>query len=617
MKEMKDWQYRSELREDLAGASSIADVDRNSQTWPKRRWTLFAIPLLLFATYAAYAPAAQFSFTYDDFAIIVHNPRVHSTRFMAQYFTEQVWGDNVNRAGNLYRPFFLTWLLANYQIFGLSPPGWHFTSILLHLFATWLVFLLARALLEEPNRVAALFAAAVFGLHPIHVEAVAWVSGVTESMSTCLFVGSFLCFLRCRTKHKFGIAASVLLFAGALCSKETAIVLPAVIVCYLLLFPDSGRGRWERASIRSMAATLAPYVLVVAIYVVVRSAVLHGIGHPVADIPVSSSALMLPWALYFYISQLLIPLGLGPFYDIDRSHPLSITGLILPLLVLAGFVLYLWWWTRKTRSNQPIFLTVWFVLTLAPAFGIFLLMSRFEGVHDRYLYLPSVAFAILAGYIWLRVRALIETPKSRTQQVVVALVLLTGMGLATRHQAEYWQNDLVLFTRACAVAPHNSLARLNLAAELMRRNRFKEALDEIRVATAEDPKSGIAYSLAGKAYYFLGRYSEAETSYLQALKFSPAEPEDLYYLAMSQIDMGKPIEGLEVLRRGLSLWSNLPQYHFAMGLALSKTGNWPGAQEEYHRELVLYPESQSARDGLKEASAHILGAARKSRNDDQ
>ena len=86
---------------------------------------------------------------------------------------------------------------------------------------------------------------------------------------------------------------------------------------------------------------------------------------------------------------------------------------------------------------------------------------------------------------------------------------------------------------------------------------------------------------------------------------------------MAQIDMGKPIEGLEVLRRGLSLWSNLPQYHFAMGLALSKTGNWPGAQEEYHRELVLYPESQSARDGLKEASAHILGAARKSRNDDQ
>ena len=572
-------------------------------------WIFAGVSLVLLATFATYAAALHFHFVYDDFTIIVYNERVHSSRFLAQYFTQQVWGNDAGAAANLYRPLFLTWLFLNYKMFGLSPAGWHFTNILLHILATWLVFLLSRKLLGRRNSYAALIAAALFGLHPVHVEAVAWVSAVTELLSACFFLGSFLCFLQAGSgKRLVWVPFSLLLFVGALGSKETAILLPVALLCYLLLLPEDQEAMWDKGRLISISVRLIPYILVSAGYLGVRYAVLHGMAHSLSDQPLWSSALLIPWALQFYIGQWLLPVGLAPFYDLDRNHALSAPLLLLSLAVLCGLAVCIFYWARKVKSNVPVFLGAWFVLTLAPALAILLLMSRYEGVHDRYLYLPSVALAILSGSLWSLLFAPHAGSKRISQQVVCAVVLVAALGLASRQQGEYWQNDLALFTRACAVAPQNAMARLNLAAELLRRGRFQESLAESQAVIRQDSHLGIAYSLAAEASFLQGDYAKAESNYLQSLKMSAPEPKQLFYLGMSEIKMRKYSDGLSVLQKAVTLWPEAPLLHYAMGMAFAGMGNWPGAREQYQLELQFHPQTPGLKATLLDAEQHLTPA---------
>src|SRR5262249_37080887 len=151
------------------------------------------------------------------------------------YFTADVWAhvtlDVGDRPPAYYRPLFLAWLFANYQLFGTDPAGWHLASVLLHLLATVLAYRFVRAITGKPFPAA--LAALLFGLHPVPVESVTWISGTTEPLMAAAFLASVLCYMRGReTESSLWSALSILLFGLALLAKETAIMLPAVLLAY-------------------------------------------------------------------------------------------------------------------------------------------------------------------------------------------------------------------------------------------------------------------------------------------------------------------------------------------------------------------------------------------------
>src|SRR5574340_712765 len=204
---------------------------------PETGTTLSALlPLLLLAaTFIVYVGTLQFEFVYDDMGQIVNNPVVHSWRYLPWYFHSNVWMQQY-AVGNYYRPLFLFWLLLNYTLFGLQPLFWHLTTVLAHLAVTWMVYLLVRRLTSD--QATAAIAALLFGLHPIHLEAVAWISGVTEPLLAMLLVPAFLCYLnyRERGRARRWLLLSLLLFALALLTKETAVVLPALLFAYAWIY---------------------------------------------------------------------------------------------------------------------------------------------------------------------------------------------------------------------------------------------------------------------------------------------------------------------------------------------------------------------------------------------
>jgi tetratricopeptide (TPR) repeat protein len=569
-----------------------------------------AMFVVLAATFFVYALTMRFGFVYDDFDQIVHNPRVHSIHFLPQYFTTDVWAQLEHHPQNLYRPLFLTWLLANFKLFGTHPSYWHLTTILMHLAVAFLVYVLARKLIPG-QPLAALVAVAIFALHPSHVEAVAWISGVTEPLAAVFFLGSFLCYLeyRARKGGMAWLASSLVLCAAAILAKETAVVLPAIIVSYeWFLRPQAAYETLSSSKKKLLLAFVAaaPFAVLDIIYFVLRMTALHGIAHGFPDVPLWRSLVTLPIVIVSYLSQLCVPVNLAPYYDVEYA---SGTNTILPVLVLLSLAFGIWWWARKINSRLPQFLSAWFLFTIAPVMALFVVISRYFNVHDRYLYLPSIAFALLAGQI---TASSFERLRMRNKAYLAAAVMLwvIALGLATRHQAGFWKDNLTLYARGAEIAPRNVLAKLNFASALFWKGRYADAFALAEQAVRLDPTMPVNLNAAGQAAYYMGNYPVAESYYLRALAIAPPQVDQLYYLGMARIKMKRYDEALAALQKGNSLWPNSPGYHAAFGQILAAQGNWEGARKQYQLELTYNPQTPGAKDGLAKAEAHLASSPR-------
>jgi len=204
----------------------------------------FIVPAFVVAiTFIGYMGTLRYDFVYDDEYVIVQNPSIQSWAALPRFFTEHLWFFKFSMS-NYYRPIFLVWLALNHTLFGLDPVGYHLTTVLAHVTVTLLVFHLARRLTGDLG--AAAIASLLFGLHPAHIEGVAWICGVSEPLMAMFLLGSFLCYLRYRDtnigRRKLWFVASLGLATLAVFEKETAVILPALIFAYEVIFRRSDGG---------------------------------------------------------------------------------------------------------------------------------------------------------------------------------------------------------------------------------------------------------------------------------------------------------------------------------------------------------------------------------------
>ena len=283
------------------------------QNPPRQKDTARLLVILAFALAAlSYINTLSFNFVYDDFPQLVNNPRVQSWEHAPQLFGEQVWTQSMLQGtGNYYRPLFELWLLLQYSLFGLHPWAYHLASVLLHIAVVALAYALFKGLTGD--RLTAAMGAIIFAVHPTHIETVAWISGVTDLLCAFFVLASFVAYLRSREDRTSSAprvwwqVASLALFAMAMMSKETALVMPVLLVAY----------EWWLAKKENVVAQLArivPFAVITGAYLFVRHLVLRGFMHP-EGYTLESIALTLPRVVWFYAHQLVWPLGLSVFYD--------------------------------------------------------------------------------------------------------------------------------------------------------------------------------------------------------------------------------------------------------------------------------------------------------------
>jgi len=550
---------------------------------------------VLLATAAAYLWTLQFGFVYDDLGQIVSNPLVQSWRYLPMYFRGNVWMQQ-SPLGNYYRPVFLAWLLLNHTIFGLHPMFWHLTNILAHLGATALVYLLALRLTRE-QKIAAI-AALIFGVHPVHIESVAWISGVTEPLLALLMIPSFLAFMNYREKKgTHWLSISVAWFAVALLAKETAVVLPGLMAAYVLLCPDED---WRR-KFADAAKVVVPFAAVTLVYLMMRASALHGLVHTTVDLPASISLYTLPSVLWFYLKQLVAPIRLSAFYDTPYVTHVSWKYFLSPLLgviLAAAIIAYAWW---KSRSPLVAFAAIWMLLPLAPVMNLALLpMGDF--IHDRYLYLPSIGFALLAGMALARLDAwkIAGRPAGTIAAGVVALVLIAG----TVAQSLPWSDDIPLYTHGMKVAPINDLPRNKLAATFVARGMYDQGIRLYSFVLANDPDYWYANYRMGYAQYMTGHYDKAQQFLARSVALNPV-PDALYYLGLASTKLKQYDAAESALREALKREPKAPGYSFALGMAMKEQGKLKPALESFRAELAANPNDPGTLAQISEITAKL------------
>jgi protein O-mannosyl-transferase len=541
---------------------------------PGRQWAYVAVVALCAAL--AFVEASGFGFIYDDIGQIVENPHITSIHSIPEYFTRPV-------ALNFYRPLFMTWLLVNRKLFGLDPMGWHLASIAMHVVASVLVLLVTGRMLR--TKVGALMAALVFAVHPTKLEAVAWVSGVTEPMMAAFVLGSLYAFIRGREGSHGWTVASAILAAGAMLSKETGIVVVPLVFLYRYLFA-------ERERLWSALRSALPFAIIGACYLMVRFRVIGEFAHPVAPLDFSSMVLTWPKALVFYLKQLIWPLDLAVYYDLPTVDRGLALGFLLPASMLAvaggliGYVFY------RTKQKVWLFGWLWLVIALAPvlyfrAFG----MNDF--VHDRYLYLPSVGLALALTAIledW-RERSVLATP--------VGVVVIGGFLFATFAQTPIWRNDYLLFSRAYQVSPGSEYVLNNLGLEMEKRGAYDRAVSLYRAAVQKNPKLWTAQYNLGLFLYRTGALSEAEQHLVACLNANPIYPPALANRALLKMHQRDFPLATQLAQRAVELAPGNANYLVTLGSVRAAAGDVAGARQAFTEATRIDPTSAEAKAALQ------------------
>lgn len=543
-----------------------------------RRLLLLALAL----TCLVYLATLRFSFVYDDLPQIVGNPTLTSWHYLPTLFLGHVWKFRLPEwPGNYYRPIFMSWLLLNRMLWGLRPMPWHACALVLHLLATWMAFVVSRQVLRSSTQAGVV--AILFGLHPIHIESVAWISGATDPLMSIFVLAAFWVWIRGSNAPEqralWRLFAAIFYLLGCL-SKETAFALPIVVIAYEYLFQEKRR-------LAHLVLDVWPLWIASGIYLAVRILVLHGFEHPVG-VPLKAILFTVPAVLWGYMRLLVWPAGLSVFYATPPVTSISEWRFWLPLLTGIAALGAVCWAGKRSRVFAFSFL--WVVVFLVPAIMALPLFHAGEWLHDRYLYLPSLGLCLFIAHVLCRGWNS-ESHFLKYVSVGSLPLLVTAMCFATTWQEQPWADSVLLFTHSAKQEPDSGWAKGYLAAELNRRGDRDNAARFYEAALKIDPGNWRNLSDYATILFYQGDFHRADELFTRAIALDPRDPAIHLNQGISRFKYGNYDAAENSFNAALKRDPNLPQCHYWLGNALAAQGKNDAARMEYSKEVELHPES--------------------------
>ena len=540
-----------------------------------------------------FLPALRYGFVYDDDVQVLDTVAVRSVQSPANYFLTSVWAlrnSPIPLNYNYYRPLFHSWLRVGAALFGVHSFPWHMAVLLTHLAVTVLVFFLLRRHLRDSWMAVA--GSLVFGLHPVHIESVVWISGVTDPLAALGVLGSFLLWLgKMETPCTGLLIGSLACYGAALLSKETAAVLPAIVFAYVLMGIPGGENALpgKPGSLTSALRETLPFMGVTALYFVLRLAVLHSFRAGSAPwLSRSTVLLTAPSVLLFYLRHLVWPLGLRLFYDFTPVLGIRSPRFWLPSIVLAAVAACtLLGWRRLGTSVSGA--AAWIVLPLLPVLNIALFFKD-DFLHDRYLYLPSVGLALLSGLATQKLFGRNSGPARRIGVLTGLVLVFFFLAASTAIQATPWKDNLSLYSHA-AEHSTNTMARVNLASEISIRGQYEDAKTILEGVLRERPDFWLVNYNLGYVSYRLKDLDAAERLLRRAIALNPRDAEAYEYLGLTFFRENRFDEAVALLSAAIARDSRGQGYHFALGIALRQQGHPDLAKAEFAEEIRDHPDN--------------------------
>ena len=599
--------------------------------WP----VVFMCLSLAGAVLLVFFPVIKHEFiNFDDQFYVTDNPHVSS----GLHWTNVIWAFGDAHLGN-WHP--VTWLshMLDIQLFGMNAGGHHFTNLALHALNTVLLFLLLRGLTGAFWRSA--LVAVWFGLHPMHVESVAWVSERKDVLSTTFFLLALWAYTRyarsANVKNQKTWSwywAALALFALGLMSKPMLVTAPLILLL-LDLWPlkrvqNSEAETFPGKGLGSLLAEKVPFFTLAAAdgLVTFWAQSQAGAVKELGELPLlerTANGLISYWR---YIGKLFWPVDLSVFYPFPSGWPLwQVTVAALTLVASCWLV------TDWRRRFPHLFLGwFWYLVTLTPVVGF--LQTGIQSMADRYSYIRFIGMFITISWSAGRV-----AQRWRVREVLVgtSAILVLLLGIAARAQLQFWTSSESLFRHALAVTRDNALAYHCLGSALAARGDREAAVAEFQRAIQirsdyHDAEVSLAITLGE-----LGRAAESEARFQSALRRKPADLQARFQFAIALAmegkfqeaagqyqevvrakpdfaqaqnnfantlqRLGRVEEAIAHYREALRVAPDLPEAHNNLGVALEATGQRAEAVAQYQEAIRLKPDYAEAYNNLGNVQA--------------
>jgi protein O-mannosyl-transferase len=527
---------------------------RGDQSRTKPTWRFPWIELGLLGLCAVvYFPVWHFQFVnYDDPGYITQNPDA-----LGGLTWRSAWWALTTTHAPYWHP--LTWLshLLDVQLFGPSPGPHHVTNVCIHAMNALLVFWVLRDTTRAHGPSA--FVAAVFAVHPLHVESVAWVTERKDVLSTLfalLTIAAYAAYARRSTVRSYGIILA--LYACALMAKPMVVTLP-VLLLLLDLWPlqriDTPWADW--ATTRRLILDKVPLVAMAAIVTVATVVIQQTLGATLSYTNFSLAARLANAVASYviYIERFFVPAHLAAFYPMHAvAWPVAVACALLLILVTALV------WFRAPRQPYLLVGWLWFLIGLSPVIGI--TQSGDQAMADRFMYLPVLGLAVMVAWLVSE----LTPPKAA---VPIAMLVIASLTIVASKQVGYWSDSVTLWKHAAAVTASNYLA----------------------------------YEDLGQALREQGQLAEAETAYLQALALarpgaSPFRAVIDNDLGLVAAERGQTDAAIQYFREALDAQPIFAEAHTNLANALAATKDFDGAIDHFNAAIAVDPTSAEPHLGL-------------------
>jgi protein O-mannosyl-transferase len=614
-----------------ATASASAAVESPSATGtpdarvprPSSRfaWQAVAASVALVALASiAYSGVGHLQFVpLDDQGYVYENPHVRAGLTMDGLRWALTAGDQAN-----WHP--LTWLshMLDVQLFGVDAGYHHLTSAAIHTLNTLLLFLLLARTTGALARSACV--AALFAVHPLHVESVAWVAERKDVLSTFFWLvttGAYVWYARAPGRWRYAAVAAGL--ALGLMSKPMLVTLPFVFLL-LDVWPlgrfsfSAGERDGDHAGARATASLRLAVALVrekvplfllagcssaITLLVQSRGGAVKSMETLTLDVRTANALT----SYVMYLVKAVWPSGLAVFYPYKTSIPLwQWCGALAILAAVTWLVI------RARRRPYLLVGWLWYLGTLVPVIG--LVQVGTQSMADRYTYVPLIGVFVMG--VWSVSDLTGRWAGRRVALPAAAGAIIIACTVAARAQVTHWQDAWSLWTHALAVTHDNDAAHIAVGAMLGMQGRVDDAVVHFREAVRIAPESSAAHRALGKALTTLGRFDEGVEHLSMAVLRQPTSSEALDDLGTALAENGKPGEAIPRYLEALRLDPNRAATHWRLGLALMAFGRADEAIGHYQESIRLQPEFARAHGDLgfalmatgrnDEAKTHLIQA---------
>ncbi len=549
--------------------------------------TYIAIALIIVLGFAVYANSLHGRFVWDDEHLIKQNIYIKNWSNLTKVFTRDI-GAGSGRRYSSYRPLQMLSYMLDYTFWKLDLRGYHLSNILLHILAALTIYWLINILYHDS--LLSLLTSLFFVVHPIHTEAVAYISGRADPLALLFMLLCFIFYLKLLESNHPGLYLLMLAsYILALLSRENSLILPVLLLLYHYAFR-------EKVKIKQFL----PLLIIACIYILLRLTAFKSLSpHSLCSTTLRQRIPGFFAAITDYIRLLIFPFGLHMEYGdklFNLTHPRALLGaVILSALLFYAFRI------RKRKTNSLNFFALgWFILTILPVSNLYPIGIAYMAAH--WLYLPSIGFFLILA----RVLSFLHRKESLRKLANVCIISLVALySYLTIRQNNYWSEPVTLYQNTLKYVPDSARTLTSLGIAYKNLGRNQEAVALYKKAIEVTPTYADAHNSLGLAYCDIGKYEAAIASFKKAIELNPDYAFAYNNLGFLYNNIGENKQAITSFKKAIELNPDYALAYNNLGSTYRELGRKLDAVTLYKQAIELNPTYAEAHYNLANAYSSL------------